>query len=239
MQSLDPRKEHDSYYEFLWCQDLRLETTYSIWESLHMDLFLPTPGFIFLYFKSRTREAAKHANHTCRLPNLFWRLSLTLQPPAIQYSNQNIMEKSNLNSNKTLDFPWCSQRPGPPDMTTKEAASSASWCRMRPDGGLRSFLTQLFRSFWRGLPIFYHHLPCNDDHVGWLVNVGPSPSLSALIQQDIGSPILSPQPAGRDLPKSFPPSLVPKHDPSARRHHATWELLWLKSGSKSTVEGGW
>ena len=64
-------------------------------------------------------------------------------------------------------------------MTTKEAASSASWCRMRPDGGLRSFLTQLFRSFWRGLPIFYHHLPCNDDHVGWLVNVGPSPSLSA------------------------------------------------------------
>lgn len=33
-------------------QDLRLETTYSIWESLHMDLFLPTPGFIFLYFKA-------------------------------------------------------------------------------------------------------------------------------------------------------------------------------------------
>ena len=46
-------------------------------------------------------------------------------------------------------------------------------------GGLRSFLTQLFRSFWRGLLIFNHHLPSNDDHVGWLVNLGLSPSLSA------------------------------------------------------------
>ena len=116
MQSLDPRKKQDSY-KFLWCQDLKLDTTYSIWEfqivdhrhpetnTLHMDLFLPTQGFIFLYFKSTRREAAKHANHTCRLPNLFWRLSLTLQsssnPIAIKRSWKNP-----INSNKTLDFPW-------------------------------------------------------------------------------------------------------------------------------------